>query len=180
MDIEAKLKEALDHFIDSLKTIRTGRANAAMLDSVTVETYGSNMPLKQVANVVAVDAQLLQVTPFDPNNLNAISEAIRNNASLGLNPSDDGRTIRLIIPSLTEERRREIAKQINEHSEECFVRMRNIRHEAINQIDAQKKSKDIGEDEAKRQHKQVEDLMTIYKKKVDDSAKAKEAEILKL
>src|SRR5271165_1934670 len=125
----SKLKEATEHFVNDLKTIRTGRANASMLDGVIVEAYGTPMPLKQVANIIAADAQLLQVTPFDPNNLEAIAEAIRNSPSLGLNPSDDGKVIRLPIPALTEERRVEMTKQINTHMEDCLVRMRAVRHE---------------------------------------------------
>jgi ribosome recycling factor len=175
-----KLEEAVSHFVDALKSIRTGRANASMLDGVMVEAYGTPMPLKQVANVVAVDAQLLQVTPFDPSNIATISEAIRNNQALGLNPSDDGKVIRLPIPPLTEERRREMTKQISEKVEDCLVRMRNIRHEAMDSIDQLKKDKDVGEDEAKRLQKKVEDMMGEQRKKVEDNAKDKEKEILTL
>lgn len=175
-----KLDEAVNHFIDGLKSIRTGRANAAMLDGVVVEAYGTPMPLKQVANVSAVDAQLLQLTPFDPNNIEAISEAIRNNQALGLNPSDDGKVIRLPIPPLTEERRREMTKQIAEKVEEGLVRMRTIRHEAMDNIDQLKKDKSIGEDEAKRLQKQVEDQMALKRKVLEENAKAKENEILTL
>lgn len=176
----SKLDDAVSHFIDGLKTIRTGRANAAMLDGVMVEAYGTQMPLKQVANVIAVESQLLQVTPFDPNNIDSISEAIRNNQSLGLNPSDDGKVIRLPIPPLTEERRREMTKQIGEKIEDCLVRMRTIRHEAMDAIDQLKKAKTIGEDEAKRQHKKVEDQMADKRKIVEENAKNKENEILTL
>ncbi len=176
----AKLDDAVSHFIDGLKSIRTGRANAAMLDGVSVEAYGTQMPLKQVANVIAADAQLLQITPFDPGNIESISEAIRNNQALGLNPSDDGKVIRLPIPPLTEERRREMTKQIGEKVEDCLVRMRTVRHEAMDAIDQLKKDKSVGVDEAKRQHKRVEDLMAEKRKSVEESAKNKEDEILKL
>lgn len=175
-----KFKDSVNHFVEDIKSIRTGRANASMLDGVIVEAYGTPMPLKQVANTVAVDAQLLQVTPFDPNNLGAISEAIRNNSSLGLNPSDDGKVIRLPIPPLTGERRREMTKQISEKMEDNSVRMRNIRHEAINAIDQLKKDKVIGEDEAKRQQKRIEDVMAEQRKIVEENAKSKEQEILTL
>lgn len=175
-----KFKEAASHFADDLKTIRTGRANASMLDSVMVEAYGTSMPLKQVANVVAVDAQLLQVTPFDPGNLANISQAIRENQSLGLNPSDDGKVVRLPIPPLTEERRRDMTKQIGEKVEASSVRLRAIRHDAINAIDQLKKDKSIGEDEAKRQQKRVEELMAEQRKAIDQVAKDKENEILTL
>ena len=176
----AKFDEAVNRFIEDLKSIRTGRANASMLDGVLVEAYGSNMPLKQVANTVAVDAQLLQVTPFDPNNLSAISEAIRSNSSLGLNPSDDGKVIRLPIPPLTEERRKEMTKQVSEKTEECLVRMRNVRHEALNAIDQLKKDKELGEDDAKRHQKRIEDLMATKRSTVDEKSKEKEKEIMTL
>lgn len=176
----AKLKEAVNRFTEELKSIRTGRANASMLDGVMVEAYGTSMPLKQVANVVAVEAQLLQVTPFDPSNLANISEAIRNNSSLGLNPSDDGRVIRLPIPPLTEERRREMTKQVNEKVEDCQVRIRGIRHDAIDAIDQLKKDKSIGEDEAKRQNKKIEDLISVERKVIEENAAKKEQEILTL
>jgi ribosome recycling factor len=175
-----KFDEALNHFVEDLKSIRTGRANAAMLDGVMVEAYGTPMPLKQVGNVIAVEAQLLQITPFDPSNLASISEAIRNNQALGLNPSDDGKVIRLPIPPLTEERRREMTKQIRERVEDCMVRIRNIRHEAIDAIDKLKKDKSIGEDEAKRQQKAVEELVAKKRVVIEEQAKAKEDEILTL
>jgi ribosome recycling factor len=175
-----KLKEVVNRFIEDLKSIRTGRANPSMLDAVFVEVYGSSMPLKQVSNTVAIDAQLLQVTPFDPNNLEAISEAIRSNTALALNPSDDGKVIRLPIPSLTEERRREMTKQIGEKTEDSLVRMRNIRHEAMNTIDQLKKDKSIGEDDAKRHHKKIEELMSENRKKIEENAQNKEKEILTL
>ena len=109
MDIsqyEDKMKQAAAHFNEELKKVRTGRASASMLDGVMVTAYGTQMPLNQVANVTAPEAQLLQITPFDPNNIQAIASAIRDNPTLGLNPMDDGRVVRVPIPALTEERRR--------------------------------------------------------------------------
>src|SRR5580700_8559111 len=106
-DAQAKLAQAVEHFKAALGGLRTGRANPAMLDGVIVEAYGTQMPLIQVGNVAAPEAQLLQITPFDSNNLQAISAAIRSNQTLGLNPSDDGRVVRVPVPPLTEERRRE-------------------------------------------------------------------------
>src|ERR1700758_5428055 len=135
---QAKLSQAVERFKDSLKTLRTGRASAAMLDGVMVEAYGTPMPLIQVATVTAPESQLIQITPFDPSNLQAIASAIRDNQSLGLNPSDDGRVVRVPIPPLTEERRREIAKQINEKVEQCNITMRNVRHDALRASDAAK------------------------------------------
>lgn len=175
---QGKFGQALERFKEGLKALRTGRANAAMLDGVMVEAYGTQMPLNQVGNVIAPEAQLLQITPFDPNNLPAISDAIRNNQSLGLNPADDGRVVRIPIPPLNEERRRELAKQIGQRQEDAMISLRNIRHEAMDAIDKAKKAKDIGEDEAKRLSDQVEDAMGRVRGEVEASAKAKEAEIM--
>jgi ribosome recycling factor len=175
---QTKFKQAAERFKESLKSLRTGRANAAMLDGVVVEAYGTPMPLKQVASIAVPDAQLIQLTPFDPNNLQAIAEAIRNNQSLGLNPADDGRVVRVPIPPLNEERRRELAKQIGQKQEECMISLRNVRHDALDNIDRAKKDKDIGEDEAKRLASQIEDAMNKARAEVEAAAKAKETEIM--
>lgn len=177
-DVKDKLNQAIEHFKSSLAGLRTGRAAPSMLDSVSVEAYGSMMPLIQVATVTAPEAQLLQITPFDPSNLQAISAAIRNNPALGLNPSDDGRVVRVPIPALTEERRRDLAKQVGQKQEDCMVSMRAIRHEAIDALDEAKKNKILGEDETKRLSAQVEDAMNTARATVEAASKAKEAEIM--
>lgn len=177
-DAEAKFKKAYEHFLEELKKIRTGRAHPGMLDGVMVQAYGASMPLNQVSTITAPEAQLLQITPFDPNNLQAIASAIRDNPSLGLNPSDDGRVVRVPIPALTEERRRDIAKQLGGKVEDCNIALRGVRREAMEAIDAAKKSKEIGEDDAKRLSTQVEDLVKKQQAEVDTAAKAKEAEIM--
>lgn len=175
-----KFGAAVEHYIEQLKSLRTGRASAAMLDGVMVEAYGQPMPLNQVANVIAPEAQLLQITPFDPSNLQAIAGAIRDNPALGLNPSDDGRVVRIPIPPLTEERRREIAKQLGSKQEDAMIAVRNIRHEAMDAIDQAKKDKEIGEDDAKRLSGQVEDVMQKTRGDIETATKAKEAEIMKV
>jgi ribosome recycling factor len=177
-EAETKFKKAQEHFDEELKKIRTGRAHPGMLDGVMVTAYGSPMPLNQVSNVTAPEAQLLQITPFDPNNLQAIVSAIRDNPSLGLNPSDDGRVVRVPIPALTEERRREIVKQLNGKVEDCMIALRGVRHDALDTLNEAKKDKDISEDDYKRNVAQVEDLMNKQKASVDASAKAKEQEIM--
>lgn len=177
---EDKMKQAVDHLNEELKKVRTGRANAAMLDGVMVTAYGTQMPLNQVANVTAPEAQLLQITPFDPNNIQAIASAIRDNPSLGLNPMDDGRVVRVPIPPLTEERRRELAKTLGGKVEDAMVALRNVRHDAMDAVDKAKKDKLIGEDDAKRLQKQVDDAMAKAKADADAAAKAKEAEIMTL
>jgi len=174
----AKLSQAVAHFESNLKSLRTGRANSAMLDGIMVEAYGSHMPLNQTATISVPEPQLIQLTPFDPNNLSAIAEAIRNNQALGLNPTDDGRVIRLPIPPLNEERRHDLARQVGAKQEEAMVSIRNIRHEAMTSLDNLKKSKDIGEDEHKRLVTQIEDQMNKTKSQIEAATKAKEQEIL--
>lgn len=179
-DAQAKFKNAVNHFHEDLKKVRTGRAHPSMLDGVVVKAYGADMPLIQVGNVTAPEGQLLQITPFDPNNIQAIASAIRDNPTLGLNPSDDGRVVRIPIPSLTEDRRREYVKVVGGKTEDAMVSLRNIRHDALKAIDQAKKDKEIGEDEAKRLQKLVDDAMTGAKSEADSAAKTKEQEILKI
>lgn len=176
MDVD----NAVSRFRESLKGLRTGRASASILDGVTVEAYGQQMPLIQVATITVPEAQLIQITPFDPNNIQTIAEAIRNNQALGLNPADDGRVVRVPIPPLTEERRKELAKQVGQKQEEALISLRSQRHDAIDKIDKAKKDKEIGEDEAKRQTAQVDADMNKAKTEIEAIAKAKELEITTL
>lgn len=175
---KSKFSQAVEHFKDELKKMRTGRAHAGMLDGVMVTAYGVPTPLNQVANVVAAEAQLLQITPFDPSNLQAITTAIRDNPSLGMNPMDDGRVVRVPVPPLNEERRREIVKILNGKVEDCMISLRNIRHDGMALVDEAKKDKDISEDDAKRLSKQIDDAMNQVKTEVETIAKTKESEIL--
>ncbi len=177
-DADTKFQAAIGHFEQDLKKVRTGRAHPSMLDSVVVKAYGTDMPLIQVGNVTAPEGQLLQITPFDPSNIQAIASSIRENPSLGLNPSDDGRVVRVPIPPLNEERRREYVKVVHSKLEDCMVSLRSIRREAMDAIDSGKKNKEIGEDEAKRLQKQTDDNMSQYKAQAEAAAKAKEQEIL--
>lgn len=177
-EAKTKFNGALEHYRDELKKLRTGRAHPSMLEGVMVEAYGSPMPIIQVGSISAPEATLLQITPFDPNNLQAIADAIRNNQSLGLNPMDDGHVVRIPVPPLTEERRREITKQVGIKQEDCMITLRNIRHEALDIIDQAKKDKDIGEDEAKRLTAQIEDAINKAKSEAESIAKSKEQELM--
>lgn len=177
-DAQNKLNQAVEHFEEELKKLRTGRAHASMLDGIKVEAYGVEMPLNQVATVSAPEPQLLQISPFDPGNITAISAAIRNDQALGMNPSDDGRIVRVPVPPLTEERRREIVKQVSSKHEDAMISMRNIRRDAMDAIDKAKKDKDIGEDDAKRLQTQVEDAMKSAQGAAEAAAKAREQEIM--
>lgn len=177
-DVKTKFMAAVSHFEAELKKVRTGRAQPSMLDGVMVKAYGQPMPLNQVATIATPESQLLQLTPFDPNNLQAIVSAIRDSPSLGLNPMDDGRVVRLPIPPLTEERRREYAKSVGDKTEECMVSLRALRHAALHAIDQAKKDKVVGEDDAKRFEKQVDDAMNQAKVSAEAAAKAKEVEVM--
>jgi ribosome recycling factor len=175
---EKKFLAAAEHFNNELKKLRTGRAHPDMLESIKVEVYGAPMPLIQLATITAPEPQLLQIRPYDPSTVKPIAEAIRNSQSLGMNPSDDGQLVRVQIPPLTEERRREIVKQLNIKVEESMIAMRNGRHDAMKEIDQAKKDKQIGEDDHKRYAKQIDDAMAKTKSEIDAIAKNKEQEIL--
>lgn len=173
-----KFSAAVAHFQDELRKVRTGRAHPSMLDSITIEAYGQHMPLNQVANVVAAEAQMLTITPFDPSNIQAVVAAIRADQSLGLNPSDDGRLIRVPIPPLTEERRKQIVKQTSEKVEEARIALRNIRQDALKEAKRMKDAKELSEDDLKRVEKTIDDAMTAHNAQLDTAFKDKEKEIL--
>lgn len=177
-DAKSKLTNAVNHFHEELKKLRTGRAHPSQLDGIMVVAYGTPMPLNQVSNVTAPEAQLLQITPFDPSNIQAIAEAIRSDQSLGLNPSDDGRVVRVPIPPLTTERRQAIVKQLSEKVEETHIASRNIRHDALDVAKKAKSDKQISEDDFSRVEKQIDELMAKTKADVEAAAKAKEQEIM--
>lgn len=173
-----KMKSAVSHFEDELKKVRTGRSHPSMLDGVTVEVYGQQMPLNQVANITAPEPQLLQVTPFDPSNVQPIAASIRANQSLGFNPSDDGRIVRIPIPALTEERRKQMVKQAGEKVEEARIALRNIRQDALKEAKRQKDAKELSEDDVKRIEKEIDGLMAARQADIDEAFKVKEKDIL--
>ena len=177
-EYELKMQSALERLETELGKIRTGRAHPSMLDTIKVEAYGTEMPLNQVANVTAPEAQLLQITPFDPSTMQAIATAIRNDQSLGLNPSDDGRVIRVPIPALTEERRRQLVKQASEKLEEARIALRTIRQDGLKDAKRKKKNKELSEDDVKLVEKEFDRLMGEYQTKFEDGFKAKEKDIL--
>jgi ribosome recycling factor len=172
------MEQAIGHFHDDLKKIRTGRAHPDMLSEVMVEAYGSKMPLNQVANVTVPEPQLLQITPFDPGQMQAIAGAIRNDQSLGFNPSDDGRVVRVPIPPLTEERRHQILKLASEKGEAARIALRVIRQDALKDAKRRKEAKELSEDDIKRLEKEIDGLMAGYQDTIEAELKAKEKEIL--
>jgi len=171
------MEEALNRFNDEMKKVRTGRAHPDMLSGIKVEAYGQFMPLNQVANVTAADATLLVITPFDPSTIQAIAGAIRADQSLGLNPADDGRVVRVPIPALTEERRKEIVKNASAKVEQAKVALRNVREDARKELKA---AEELGEDVKKRAEKEIDDLTKEFSDKIEAAFKAKTEEIMKL
>lgn len=170
------MDKVVERFKDEMKKVRTGRAHPDMLAGIKVEAYGQFMPLNQVANITISDATMLLITPFDPANIGNIESAIRADSTLGLNPSDDGRVVRVPIPPLTEERRREIVKTASEKVETAKVAIRNVREDARKDI----KEAKLPEDASKRAEKEIDDMTKEYTDKIDAEFKAKEAEIMKI
>lgn len=175
---ELRMDGALEHFQEELKKVRTGRAHPGMLDGVQVEVYGTKLPLNQAANITAPEAQMLLVTPFDPANIAAISSAIRDNQTLGFNPSDDGRVVRVPVPALTEERRKQLVKQTGEKVEEARIALRNVRQDALKEAKRKKDVKELSEDDVKRVEKEIDSLVAGYNQKIEDTFKEKEKDIL--
>jgi ribosome recycling factor len=175
-----RFETVLNHFEEELKKVRTGRAHPEMLDSVMVEVYGAKMPLNQVASASVPEPQQLLITPFDPANIQAIATAIRNDQTLGLNPSDDGRHVRITLPPLNEERRREIVKNLGDKTESARVSLRSVREEARKNAKLQKEAKTFGEDELQRIEKQIDAEVAKFNSRIDEILRAKETEIMTL
>jgi ribosome recycling factor len=177
---EQKFTAAVTHFEGEVKKIRTGRAHPDMLSGVMVEVYGTKLPLNQTASISAPESDQILIAPFDPATITAISASISNNQSLGLNPSDDGHNIRVPIPPLTEERRRDIVKSLGEKVEDVRIQLRQIREDARKAARVAKDAKLISEDDEKRVQKGIDDDVAKHAAKIDEIAKAKEAEIMKV
>ena len=175
LDVTDKMDKTMESLEKRFATVRTGRANPSSLDGIVVDYYGSMTPLKQLATIAVPEARQLLIKPFDKSCLGAIEKAILN-SNLGYNPGNDGETIRIIIPELTEERRKELVKQVKALSEDAKVSIRNIRHDGIEEI----KKCELPEDEEKRLEKDIQDLVNEYNKKIDDKLKEKEQELLKV
>lgn len=172
-----KMEGVVERFKEEMKKVRTGRAHPDMLSGIKVEVYGQFMPLNQVSNVTAADATLLVVTPFDPSTIQAITSAIRADQALGLNPADDGRVIRVPIPALTEERRKEIVKTASAKVEEAKVALRNVREDARKAI---KIAEEMSEDIKKRAEKEIDEITKEFSDKIEAEFKTKSDEIMKI
>jgi len=168
-----KMNKTISNLNERIKTVRAGRANPSSLDSVKVNYYGSLTPLKQLSTISVPEATQLLIRPFDRSCLKDIEKAIFE-ANLGYTPNNDGETIRIIIPSLTEERRRELIKQVKSIGEDAKISIRNIRHEGLEKI----KKEELGEDVEKNFEKEIQDLVNKFNKEIDEIIKTKEKELL--
>ncbi len=172
-----KMEKTLDVLQDNFDAVRAGRANAKVLDRITVEYYGSESQLASVANISSPDARTLVIQPWDAKLLKEIQKAIQC-SDLGINPQNDGRVIRLVFPQLTEERRKDLTKQVRKYAEDAKVALRNVRREAMDFVKALKKKNEITEDEQKKAEKELQDLTDKYIKQVDAACAAKEKELM--
>ena len=173
LDVVEKMDKAIENLEKRFATVRAGRANPSSLDGVMVDYYGSMTPLKQLATISVPEARQLLIKPFDKSSLGAIEKGILV-ANLGYNPGNDGETIRIVIPELTEERRKELVKQVKAISEDSKVSIRNIRHDGLEDV----KKAELPEDEEKGLEKEIQDLVNDYNKKVETLLKTKEQELL--
>ncbi len=176
-DYSRRMEKALDHLSEEFGAVRAGRANAKVLDRITVEYYGSETPLNGVATISSPDARTLVVQPWDTTLLKEIQKAIQI-SDLGINPQNDGKVIRLVFPQLTEERRKELTKQVKKYAEDAKVAMRNIRRDGMDYVKKLKKNSEITEDDQKTAEKDLQDLLDKFIKQVDTATAAKEKELM--
>jgi len=178
-DTSARMERSIDAFRKELGKVRTGRASFSLLDGVKVDYYGTPTPLQQVGTLSVPESRLLTVTPWDTKMIGPIEKAIQG-SGLGLNPSSDGKTVRIPIPPLTEERRRELAKVVRKMAEDARVAVRNVRREAIEKLKDREKKKEISEDVVKRGQERIQKETDAHVKKIDEILKSKEQEILEV
>jgi ribosome recycling factor len=176
-DLERRMRGAVEALKHDLSGLRTGRANTALLEPIMVTVYGSNMPITQVATISAPEPRMLAVQVWDKSNIGPVEKAIRS-AGLGLNPINDGNTLRLPIPDLTEERRKELAKLASQYAEKARIAIRNVRRDGMEALKADENKKEISEDERKRAEADVQKLTDEVIKAADEVATSKEKEIL--
>jgi ribosome recycling factor len=178
-EIEIQMKHAVDHFHNELKHLRTGRASLTLLDGVTVDYYGTPTPLSQLGNLSVADASMIVVQPYDPTQIAAIEKAILR-ADLGLNPANDGRLIRVPVPPLTEERRREIVKKAHDAAEHARNGVRQARREGNDKLKKKERDKEIGQDEERRGHDEIQKLHDHYIGEINSALARKEEQILEV
>ena len=175
-EYKVRMQKSLDHLNSEFATVRAGRANASVLDHIQVEYYGSPTPIQQVASISSPDPRSLVIQPWDSSVLKAIEKAILV-SDLGINPTNDGKCIRLLFPQLTEERRKDLAKQVKKYGEDCKVAIRNIRRDAMDAYKKQQKASEITEDDLKGLEKDMQKMTDEFIKKVDEMTAKKEKEL---
>jgi len=178
-EAESKMTKSVDHFGGELQTIRTGRANPALIDKIMVPYYGTPTPLNQLAQISAPEPRLLVVQVYDKSQMGAVEKALRTSEQ-GLNPASDGQVIRVPIPPLTEERRREYVKLVRQKAEEARVAIRNVRRDELHRIDQMQKQGEVAEDESKRAHARLQKITESEIEKVDALANRKEHEVMEV
>ena len=178
-EFSRKMDRTLEHLGEDFDAVRAGRANAKVLDRISVEYYGSETPLNGVATISSPDARTLVITPWDTKLLKEIQKAIQM-SDLGINPQNDGRVIRLIFPQLTEERRKDLSKQVKKYAEDAKVAMRNIRRDGMDYVKKLKKNNEITEDDQKNLEEEVQKLTDKFVKKIDEICAAKNQEIMEV
>ena len=178
-NLEEKSKKSISVLKEDLNTVRAGRANPSLLDKVMVDYYGSPTPLKNLANIAVPDPRTLLITPFDPKSISEIEKGI-NVANIGINPSNDGKCVRLVIPQVTEERRKEITKTVKKMGEDSKIAIRNIRRDANDELKKREKAHEITEDELKKALKDVQKATDKTIKEIDEIVAAKEKEIMEV
>ncbi|MEM8529355.1 MAG: ribosome recycling factor [Chloroflexota bacterium] len=178
-ETETRMKKSVEALRHNLATIRTGRASPALVEHLSIDAYGTSMPLNQLAGISVPEARMLLVQPYDASTIKDIEKAIQN-SELGINPSNDGRTIRLVIPQLTEERRRDLTKQVRARVEESKVALRNIRRDALDEVRQLETDKQISEDDHRRAQDRVQDVTNRYTREMDQIGETKEAEVMEV
>ena len=178
-DCQRRMDGSIDHTRQEFNSVRTGRASAALLDRITIDYYGTPTPLKNMATITAPEPRLLTVQPYDPTQIRAVEKAIQE-SDLGLTPSNDGKTIRLPIPQLTEERRKELVKVTRNYAEEGRVAVRNVRRDVMRHLEELVRNGDVGDDEERRAEDRVQKLTDEHVARIEDLLKRKEAEIMEV
>jgi ribosome recycling factor len=178
-DATRRMDKSIETTRSEFNSVRTGRASTALLDRITIDYYGTPTPLKNMSTIGAPEPRLLTVQPFDPTQIRAIEKAIQE-SDLGLTPSNDGKVIRLPIPQLTEERRRELVKLVRRYGEDGKVAIRNVRRDIMRHLEELVRNGEVGDDEERRGEKQVQELTDAHTKTIDDLMKHKESEIMEV
>ena len=177
--VESKMDKTIANLTENFNTIRAGRANPHVLDKITVDYYGAPSPLNAVANIQVPEARMITLAPWDPSMLKEIEKAIQS-SDLGINPSNDGKIIRLVFPILTEEKRKELVKDVKKYGEEAKVAIRNVRRDAIDKMRAANKKKELTEDDLKEYEEKVQKITDKYVKDVDKACEVKEKELMEI